>query len=111
MLDFDSHQIEKDFSENTIFQVKFALIELEFNMQTFFYPNFHFNRSICVWLYSDVRDNKFFFFCYPIIVSINDHVYVVSQLYHNTIVALKLLFDSVELEVVRHIIRQCAWWL
>lgn len=77
MLDFDSYQIEKDFAQNTILQVKFALIELKFNMQTFLYSHLHFNGSICIRLLADIRHNKFLFFRYSIIVSINDHVYVV----------------------------------
>jgi len=110
MLDFNSYQIEKDFAQNTIFQVKFALIELKFNMQAFLYSHFHFNGSISVRLLPKIRHDKFLFFRYPIIVSIYDHVNVVAQPNHNSIVALKLLFYSVELEVVRHIVRECAGW-
>ena len=110
MLDFDSYQIEKDFAQNTIFQVKFALIEFEFNMQAFFYSHFHFNGSISVGLLPKIRHDKFFFLRYPIIVSIYHHVYVIAQPDYDSIIALKLLFYSIELKIVRHIVGESTRW-
>jgi hypothetical protein len=78
MLDFNSYQIEKHFAQNAIFQVKFTLIELKFNMQAFLYSHLHFNGSISVGLLPNIRYDKFLFFRYPIIVSVYHHVYVVS---------------------------------
>jgi len=48
VLDFNSHQIEKDLAENAVFQMEFAEIEFEFNVQTLFDAHLHFDWPILV---------------------------------------------------------------
>jgi|TARA_B110001450_G_scaffold196831_1_gene185385 hypothetical protein len=104
MLDLNPDQIEKDFSQNAVLQMEFALIEFKLDMQALLYTNFHLYRPISIWLDPDIGDDEFFLLRYPIIVSVDHNIYVVSQLDHYPVVSLELLLHSVELKIVGHII-------
>ena len=88
--------------------MEFTLIEFKLDVQAFLYSYFHLYRPISIWFNTDIGDNEFFLFRYPIIVSVDDNIYVVSQLDHYAVVSLKLLFNSVELKVVGDIICKSA---
>jgi hypothetical protein len=91
--------------------VEFTTIELKFNVKTLFNSYFHLNWSISVWFLTYVWDDELFFFCYTIVITVDHYVNIVSQADHDSIICFKLLFHSIELEIVRDIICQCAWWL
>ena len=88
--------------------MKFTLIELKFNMQAFFNTHLHFNWSVCIWFGTDIGHDKFFFFRYFVVISIYHHVYIVPQTDNDSIVAFKLFFYSVKLEIIWYIICQCT---
>ena len=111
MFNFDSHQVEKDLTQNAIFQMKFATIKLKLNMKAFFDTDFHFNWSIVIWLSWDIRNDKFLFLCNPVIVSIDNNVDIISESYDNSIVAFELFFYTIELKIIRNIVSQSTWWL
>ena len=111
MFNFDSHQVEKDLTQNAIFQMKFATIKLKLNMKAFFDTNFHFNWSIVIWLSRNIRHNKFFFFSNPVVVSIDNDVDIVSQSDDNSIIAFELFFYTIELKIIGNIVCQSTWWL
>ena len=106
MFDFNSDKIEEHFAQYAVFQMEFTEIKLKFNVQALFDAHFHFNWSVCIWLSADICNDKFFLFRYPIIVSVDDHVDVVPQSYHYSIIAFELLFHSIELKVVLHIVSE-----
>ena len=108
MLDFDSHQVEVDLSEDAVLQVELALVELELNVEAFLDADLHFNRLVGLRLLALVADNELFLLGDFIIVPVDDDVDVVPQPYHDAVVGLELLLNSVELEVVRNILGQCA---
>ena len=111
MFDFNSNKIEVHFPKYTIFQMKLAMIELELNVQAFFDAHLHLDGSVGIGFGADVSDDEFLLFCYPIVISIDDNIDVVSQINHYAIVGLKLLLDPVELKIVGDIVCQRAWWL
>ena len=100
MLNFDSNKVKVHFSENTILQMEFTLVKFKFYMETFFNTYFHFNRPIYFRFSSTVVYNKFFFFSYTVVISINHHIYIVTQTNNYTVIAFKLFFNTVELEII-----------
>lgn len=80
--------------------MKFALIELKFNVKTFFNADLHLDRSIRIWLFAYISDNKFLLLRYSIIVPIYHYINVIAQANNNSVIAFELFFYSVELEVV-----------
>ena len=108
MLDLDPDQVEKDFAKNAILQVEFALIEFELDVQALLYSYLHLDRPISVRFHANIGHDKFFFFRYAIVISVYDHVDIVPQPYHNSIVSLELLFNSIELEVVGNVVCECT---
>lgn len=106
MLDLDSNQVEEYFAQNTVFQMKFAIIEFKFDMKTLFYADFHFNWSILIGFLTNICNNELFLFGNSIVVSINHNVDIIAKSCHNSIVAFKLLFDPVELEIILNIFRK-----
>ena len=111
MFNFDSHEIKKDFSKDAVFEVKFAEVEFEFNMQTFFDAHFHLDWPVVVWFRADIANHKFFFLRDFVVVAIYHHVYEIPQLHNYPVVALELFLHSVELEVVLHVFSQSTWSL
>ena len=111
MLDFDSHQVEKDLTQNAIFQMEFATIKLKLNMKAFFDTDFHFNWSIVIWLSWDIWNDKFLFLCNPVIVSIDNNIDIISESNDNSIIAFELFFYTIELKIIRNIVGQSTWWL
>ena len=91
--------------------MKFALIELKFNVKTFFNADLHLDRSIRIWLFARISDNKFLLLRYPVIIPIYHYINVIAQSNDDSVVAFELLFYPIELEVVRDIIAQGAGWL
>ena len=104
MFDFNSDKIKVYFSKYAIFQMEFAMIELEFDVQTFFNADLHFDGSIGIWFGANIGNNKFLFLSYPIVISIDNHIDVVSQINHYAIVGLKLFFNPIELKIIRDIV-------
>lgn len=100
VLDFDSHQVEVDLAENAVLEVEFTLVEFELDVQTLLYADLHFDWLVRLRLLSLIADNKLLLLGDFIIVPVDDHVDVVPQPYHDAVVGLKLLLDSVELEIV-----------
>ena len=70
-----------------------------------------FLKTVFLWLLSLVAHDELFFFRYLIIIPVNHHVNVISQPNNDTVVRLKLLFDSVELKVVGDVFSQSSGWL
>lgn len=104
MFDFNSDKIKIHFTKYAIFQMELAMIELELDVQAFFDADLHLDGSIGIGFGAYVRDNKFLFFSYPIIISIDHNIDVVSQINHYPIVSLKLFLDPIKLKIVRNII-------
>jgi hypothetical protein len=111
MFNLNPDQVEIDFAEDAVFQVELTLVEFEFNMQALLDAHFHLYWSIRLWLLSLVAHDELFFFRYLIIIAVNHHVNVISQPNNDTVVRLKLLFDSVELKVVGDVFSQSSGWL
>lgn len=84
--------------------MKFAKVKFELDMQALLDAYFHFDRSILIWFCSSIRYYEFFLLCYAVVVSIDNNVDVVPKSDHNTVVAFKLLFYSVKLKIVLHIV-------
>ena len=76
------------------------MVEFEFDVQTLLDANLHFYWSVRIWFSSQVGHYEFFFLSYPVVISIDDHVDVVSQIDDYAIVCLKLLFHPIELKIV-----------
>ena len=91
--------------------MELATVEFEFNVEALFDSHFHFDWAVVIRLCSSVGHNEFFFLCYAVVVSVDDNVNIVPKFDYDSVVAFKLLFDSVELEIILHIISQGAWWL
>ena len=106
MFDFNSDKIKVYFPKYTIFQMELAMIELELDVQAFFDTHLHLDGSIGVGLGADVSDDEFLLFGYPIVISIDHNIDVVSQINHYPIVSLKLLLDPIKLKIVRNIVCQ-----
>lgn len=78
MFDFNSDKIKVYFSEYTIFQMEFAVIEFELDVQTFFDAHLHFDGSVGVGFGADVGYDEFLFLSYPVVISIDNHIDIVS---------------------------------
>ena len=80
MLNFDSHQIEEHFAKDAVFKSEHRSRKFKFDMQAILYPDLHLYWFICTWwiLYW-IKHYKFFFFCYSIIISIDDNIYIISS--------------------------------
>ena len=87
------------------------LVEFELNMQTLFNTNFHFDHFIFSRLFLNVLNDELLLCSDFIVWSIDDNINVVPQSDYNTLIALKLFFDTIKLEIVIHIISQCSWGL
>ena len=111
MLDFDPDKVEVHFAQNTILQVKLGMIELEFNVKALLDAHLHLDWPVGVWLCADVGHNEFLLLRYAIVITVDHHVNVISQVYHYAIVGLKLLLNSVELKIIRDIVGQSSWRL
>ena len=108
MFNLNPDQVEIDFAEDAVFQVELTLVEFEFNMQALFNSHLHLDRPVGIRFSARISHNEFLLLCYPVVISVDYHVDVVAQIYHDSIIRLKLLLHSVELEIIRHIIRQRA---
>lgn len=104
MFDLDPNQVEKYFAQNTVFQVEFAAVEFKFNMETLFNADLHFNGSILIWFLTKVCNYELFLLCNSIVVSVYHDVDIIAQPYYDPIVALKLFFNSIELEIILYAI-------
>ena len=78
MFDFNSDKIEVHFAKYAIFQMKFAMIELKLDMKTFFDTHLHLDGSIGIRFGANVSNNEFLLLSYPIVISIDNHIDVVS---------------------------------
>jgi hypothetical protein len=77
-------------------------------VQTLLDPYFHFYGRVKRRLISNILNNELFLFGYFVVAAINYHVKVVADPDNDSIVGLKLFFDTVELKIVVHIISQAA---
>ena len=107
MLDFNSDQVEVDLAQDAVLQMELGVVELKFDVEALLDAHLHLDWPICVRLHAHVGDDELLFLRYAVVIAVNHHVYVISQVYHYTIVGLELLFNSVELKIVRHIVCQC----
>lgn len=111
MLDLDANQIEVDLAEYAILQVELARIEFELDVEALFNADLHLDRLVDLGLLASVAYNEFLFLGDPIIRPVDNDGDVVAKLDDDAIVAFKLLLDTVELEIVRHIVSEGAGWL
>lgn len=82
--------------------------KLKFDVQALLNPYLHFYRRVKRGLFTEILDNELLLFCYFVVAAIDHHVKVVADSHNDSIVGLKLFFDTVELEIVVHIISQAA---
>ena len=88
--------------------MELGVVELKFNVKALLDSHLHLNRPVVVWLNTHVRYDELLFLRYAVVITVDHHVYVISQVYHYTIVGLKLLLNSVELKVIRHIVSKSS---
>ena len=88
--------------------MEFALIEFKLYVKAFFNSNLHLDWFIIIRLFLGVRNYELLLFCYSIVISIDYHIYIVSQPNHYSAVAFELFFHSVELEIVWNIVSECS---
>ena len=100
MLNLDPNQIEEHFAQYAIFQMKFAAVKFKFDMQALLYSHFHLNWSILIGFRTKIGHYELLLFGDSIVVSIDDHIDVVTKPNYNTIVALKLFFNPVKLKII-----------
>lgn len=86
-------------------------IELELNMQTLFDAHLHLDRSVLIRFSAGVGHNELFFLRYLVIITVDHHVYEVPKADYYAVVAFKLFFNSIELEVILHIVSETSGWL
>jgi len=110
-LDLYTHKVEADFAKDAILQVERILRKLEFNMQTLFDTDLHLDGNALTGTLADVLHNELFFLRDPIVIPVDHDVDIVSQSYDDTVVALKLLFNTIEGKVIGHVVRESARWL
>lgn len=82
--------------------------KLKFDVKALLDSYLHFYGRVKRWLVTNILDDEFFLFGYFVVATINYHVEVVADSDDNSIVGLKLFFNTVELEIVVHIISQAA---
>ena len=111
MLDLNSDKIKIHFSKYAIFQMKLAVIELKFDVQTFFDADLHFYWSVGVGFDAYVGHDEFLLFGNPIVISIDDYVDIIPQIDNYAIICFKLFFNPVELKIVGHVVGQSTWRL
>ena len=90
--------------------MKFAAIEFKFDVKTLFNTNLHLDWSILIWLRAKVCNYELFLLGDSVVVTVYDNVDVIAKSNHDSIVALKLLFNPVELEIVLDAICKRARW-
>ena len=111
VLDLNAHQVEEDLAQDTVFEVELAKVEFKLDVQALLDAHLHLDRPVLIWLRARVSHYELLFLGYPVVVSVDYHVDVVPQPYHDSIVAFILLFNPVELEVVLYIVCQGPRWL
>ena len=80
-------------------------------MKALFDTYFHLYRPVIFWLSPSIGHKKFFLLGDFIVVTIDDDIDIVAESAHDPIVRLKLLFYSVKLKIILHIVRQRPWRL
>jgi hypothetical protein len=107
--DFDAHQVEVDLAQDAVLEVELGVGELKLDVQTLLDADLHLDRRVRSRLLTRVLNNELLLLCYSVVVAIDHHVQIVPYLDYYAVVAFELLFHSVELKVIRHIICQTAW--
>ena len=85
--------------------------ELKLNMQTLLYTNLHLYWLIFCGCLRDILYNKFLLLGDSVITSIDDHVDIVSEAHHDSIVRFELLFHAIKGKIIGHIIGEGSWRL
>ena len=85
--------------------------ELKLNMQTLLYTNLHLYWLINCGCLRDILNNKFLLLGDSVITSIDDHVDIVAESHHDSIVRFELLFHAIKGKIIGHIIGEGAWRL
>ena len=80
------------------------LCKLEFDVKAFFYAYFHFDGHACRGTLTDILHDELFLFCDSIVVTVDHDVDKVTKPHDYSVVTFKLLFNSVEGKIVRHIV-------
>ena len=80
--------------------MEFTTIEFKLDVQTLLYSNLHFDWSIGIWFSADICNNEFLLLSYSVVIPVDDNVDVIAQSNYDAVVAFKLLFDPVELEII-----------
>ena len=86
--------------------MELALIEFELDVEALFNADLHLDRLVDFGLLTSVAHDEFLFLGDPIIRPVDNDKDVVAQPDDDSVIALKLLFDAVELEIVRHIVSE-----
>lgn len=111
MANLQADQVKGHFALYAVFQVEFAVSELEFYVQAVFNANFHFDWRILNRLILQVLDEKLLFFCYFCVLTDDCDEHIVADSNHDSIVGLKLLFSFSELKGIAHVVGERAWRL
>ena len=90
--------------------MKLREVEFELYVETLFDANFHLDRPIGIRLNTNIRHQELFFLCYAIVIPVDHNIYVVPESDNDAVVAFKLLFNPVELEIILHVVSQSARW-
>lgn len=93
--------------------MEFAEVEFKLDVKAFFDTYFHFDWFVAnlIRFHSDVSHDEFFFLGDSIVIPVDNDIDVIPQPNNDTIVALKLLFNSVELKIILNIVCERAWRL
>jgi hypothetical protein len=76
---------------NAVFQVEFAILKFELYVQTVFNAYLHLDWRVLDGLFLQILDDKFFLLSHFRVLTIDRHVNVVANPYHDAIVRLELL--------------------
>jgi len=91
--------------------VELAAVELELDVEALLDAHLHLDGPVVVGLSPAVRHYELLLLRYAVVVPVDHHVNVVPQPDDDSVVALKLFFDPIELEVILDIVRQSSGWL
>ena len=85
--------------------------ELKLDVKALFNADLHLDRIVLLGLDTQVLNDELFFLRDSIIVTIDHHIDKVSQPNDNAVVWLKLFFDTIEREIIGHVVCEWTRWL
>ena len=120
MLDFDPDEVEAHFAQDHVLQMVLLLIELKLNVETLLDSDLHLDLLVlflllltvllsCLLLARrDILHDEVLLLRHSIVLPVNADIDVVAHTHIDALVSLKLLLDSVECKVVRHVVSERA---